>query len=181
MLCLFFLQNARLAFSPSTSSPNPTLLYAPHLLAPPMIKSTANQQQSIKRHHTHHNHKPTDILFLRTEVNLLSQTEQIEAMLGSMKVQKKQRTERDDDKDENDMISSQPSNMRLCWKNYFSLFLRPILFLKNSPPISFSFPKKKTDQLFLFLSSHLPLYHEPINHQNQNNHISLFVIFLFIP
>ena len=86
MLCLFFLQNACPAFSPSTSSPNPTLLYAPPLLAPPMIRPMANQQQSIKRHPTHHTHKPTDILFLRIKVNLLSQTEKIESMVGSMKV-----------------------------------------------------------------------------------------------
>ena len=86
MLCLFFLQNACPAFSPSTSSPNPTLLYAPPLLAPPTIRPMANQQQSIKRHPTHHTHKPTDILFLRIKVDLLSQTEKIESMVGSMKV-----------------------------------------------------------------------------------------------
>ena len=46
-LCRLFLQNARLAFSPSTSSLNPTLLYAPTPPAPPTIRPTANQQQSI--------------------------------------------------------------------------------------------------------------------------------------
>ena len=79
----------------------------------------------------------TDIFFLRTEVDLLPQTEQIEAMVGNMKVQKKQRIERDDDKDEDDMISSQPSNMRLLEK----------LFLAISSPDTFS--KKLSTNLLL--------------------------------
>ena len=79
----------------------------------------------------------TDIFFLITEVDLLPQTEQIEAMVGNMKVQKKQRIERDDDKDEDDMISSQPSNMRLLEK----------LFLAISSPDTFS--KKLSTNLLL--------------------------------
>ena len=79
----------------------------------------------------------TYIFFLRTEVDLLPQTEQIEAMVGNMKVQKKQRIERDDDKDEDDMISSQPSSMRLLEK----------LFLAISSPDTFS--KKLSTNLLL--------------------------------
>ena len=54
-----------------------------------------------------------------------------------MKVQKKQRIERDDDKDEDNMISSQPSNMRLLEK----------LFLAISSPDTFS--KKLSTNLLL--------------------------------
>ena len=72
----------------------------------------------------------TYIFFLRTEVDLLPQTEQIEAMVGNMKVQKKQRIERDDDKDEDDMISSQPSNTRLLEKLFLAISL-PNTFSKN--------------------------------------------------
>ena len=78
MLYLFFLQNSRPAFSPSTSSPNPTLLYAPPYQLPQRLdprqtnskasKDTIPTDSSIKTHHTH---KPTDIFFLKTEVNVL--------------------------------------------------------------------------------------------------------------
>ena len=81
----------------------------------------------------------TDIFFLITEVDLLPQIEQIEAMIGNVKVQKKQRIESDDDKDEDDMISSQPSNMRLLGK----------LFLAISLPDTFS-KKLSTNLLLLF-------------------------------
>ena len=47
VLWLLFLQNALLAFSSSTISPNPTILYAPPLPSLPMIRPTANQQESI--------------------------------------------------------------------------------------------------------------------------------------
>ena len=77
MLYLFFLQNSRPAFSTSTSSPNPTLLYAPPYQLPTIratetnskaSKDTIPTDSSIKTHHTH---KPTDIFFLRIEVNVL--------------------------------------------------------------------------------------------------------------
>ena len=79
----------------------------------------------------------TNIFFLKTEVDLFPQTEQIEAMVGNMKVQKKQRIEGDDDKDEDDMISNQPSNTRLLEK----------LFLAISSPDIFS--KKLSTNLLL--------------------------------
>ena len=72
----------------------------------------------------------TDIFFLIIEVDLLPQIEQIEAMIGNMKVQKKQRIESDDDKDEDDMISSQPSNMRLLEKLFLAISL-PDTFSKK--------------------------------------------------
>ena len=69
MLCLLFLQNARPAFSPSTSSPNPMLLIyqLPQRSDPRQTNSKASKDtiptiptdSSIKTHHTHHTHKPT--------------------------------------------------------------------------------------------------------------------------
>ena len=78
MLCLLFLQNSCPAFSPSTSSLNPMLIYAPPYQLPQWsdprqtnnkaFKDTIPTDSSIKTHHTH---KPTDIFFLRTEVDVL--------------------------------------------------------------------------------------------------------------
>ena len=78
MLYLLFLQNSRPAFSPSISSLNPMLLYTPPYQLPQRLdpgqtsskasKDTIPTNSSIKTHHTH---KPTDIFFLRTELDVL--------------------------------------------------------------------------------------------------------------
>ena len=80
-LCLLFLQNSCPAFSPSTVSPNPTLLYAPPYQLPQRLdprqtnskasKDTISTDSSIKTHHTH---KPeVDVLKKQRKKNASSE------------------------------------------------------------------------------------------------------------